>query len=75
LLKQQSALASPDTLSRIMEMLADAEMRLRDATSKKILLESRCSAPSSPRNALPIDTVLKQLQQLRESGAHWSADR
>ena len=68
LLKQQSALASADALSRIMEVLADAEMRLRDATSKKILLEVALLRAIESRNALPIDTVLKQLQQLRESG-------
>jgi DNA polymerase-3 subunit gamma/tau len=68
LLKQQSALASADSLSRIMEVLADAEMRLRDATSKKILLEVALLRAIEARNALPIDTVLKQLQQLRESG-------
>jgi DNA polymerase-3 subunit gamma/tau len=67
LLKQQSALASADSLSRIMEVLADAEMRLRDATSKKILLEVALLRAIEARNALPIDTVLKQLQQLRES--------
>jgi DNA polymerase-3 subunit gamma/tau len=68
LLKQQSSLATPDTLGRIMEVLADAEMRLRDATSKKILLEVALLRAIEARNALPIDTVLKQLQQLRESG-------
>ena len=67
LLKQQSALASPESLSRIMEVLADAEMRLRDATSKKILLEVALMRAIEARNALPIDTVLKQLQQLRET--------
>jgi hypothetical protein len=51
-----------------MEVLADAEMRLRDATSKKILLEVALLRAIEARNALPIDTVLKQLQQLRESG-------
>ena len=66
LLKQQSSLATPDTLGRIMEVLADAEMRLRDATSKKILLEVALLRAIEARNALPIDTVLKQLQQLRE---------
>jgi DNA polymerase-3 subunit gamma/tau len=68
LLKQQSGLATPDALGRIMEVLADAEMRLRDATSKKILLEVALLRAIDARNALPIDTVLKQLQQLREAG-------
>jgi DNA polymerase-3 subunit gamma/tau len=43
-------------------------MRLRDATSKKILLEVALLRAIESRNTLPIDTVLKQLQQLRESG-------
>jgi len=38
-LKEQSALATTDALTRILEVLADAELRLRDAASKKILLE------------------------------------
>jgi len=68
LLKQQSALTTPDALSRIMEVLADTEMRLRDATSKKILLEVALLRAIEARNALPIDMVLKQLNQLREAG-------
>ena len=74
LLKQQSALASADALSRIMEVLADAEMRLRDATSKKILLEVALLRAIESRNALPIDAVLKQLQQLREAGGARTAE-
>jgi len=73
LLKQQSALSSPEVLSRIMEVLADAEMRLRDATSKKILLEVALLRAIESRNTLPIDTVLKQLQQLREAGGSGTA--
>src|SRR5213595_1597413 len=38
-LKAQAALASTEALTRILEVLADAEIRLRDAASKKILLE------------------------------------
>src|SRR4051812_943564 len=38
-LKDQSKMASAEGLTRIMEVLADAEMRLRDASSKKILVE------------------------------------
>src|SRR5947208_25603 len=36
-LKEQTKLVSAEALTRIMEVLADAEMKLRDATSKKIL--------------------------------------
>jgi DNA polymerase-3 subunit gamma/tau len=66
-LRQQSTLVGAGALGRIMEVLADAEMRLRDATSKKILLEVALLRAIEARNAVPIDTVLKQLQQLRES--------
>jgi len=64
-LKEQAALANADALTRILEVLADAELRLRDATSKKILLEVTLLKAIEARNALPIDAVLKQLNQLR----------
>ena len=46
-------------------MLADAEMRLRDAASKKILVEVALLKAIEARNAVPLDAVLKQLNQLR----------
>jgi DNA polymerase-3 subunit gamma/tau len=64
-LKEQSSLSSTDALTRILETLADAELRLRDATSKKILLEVTLLRAIEARNAVPIDSVLKQLNQLR----------
>ncbi len=64
-LKGQSSLANIDALTRILESLADAELRLRDAASKKILLEVTLLRAIQARNALPIDSVLKQLNQLR----------
>ena len=64
-LKEQTALATTDTLTRILEVFADAELRLRDATSKKILLEVALLRSIEARNVLPIDTILKQLNQLR----------
>ncbi len=76
-LKAQAALANADALTRILEVLADAELRLRDAASKKILLEVTLLRAIEARNALPIDTVLKQLNQLRGQGGpaanHFSA--
>jgi DNA polymerase-3 subunit gamma/tau len=65
-LKDQSKMASAEGLTRIMEVLADAEMRLRDAASKKILVEVALLKSIEARNALSIDSVLKQLQALRE---------
>jgi DNA polymerase-3 subunit gamma/tau len=43
-------------------------LRLRDATSKKILLEVAILKAIEARNALNLDTVLKQLNQLRGEG-------
>jgi DNA polymerase-3 subunit gamma/tau len=65
-LKEQSKMANADGLTRIMEVLADAEMKLRDAASKKILVEVALLKSIEARNAMSIDSVLKQLQALRE---------
>jgi DNA polymerase-3 subunit gamma/tau len=64
-LKAQSALAGTDVFTRILEVLADAELRLRDAASKKILLEVSLLRAIEARQSLPLDAVLKQLNQLR----------
>ncbi|HKS37501.1 MAG TPA: DNA polymerase III subunit gamma/tau [Verrucomicrobiae bacterium] len=66
-LKEQSAGVSADALTRIMEVLADCETRLRDAASKKILIEVALLKGIEARNAVSIDTVLRQLQQLRSA--------
>lgn len=64
-LKDQSALATADALTRILEVLADAELRLRDAASKKILIEVTLLRAIEARNAISLDAVLKQLNALR----------
>ena len=64
-LKEQSALANSDSLTRILETLAEAELNLRDAASKKILLEVTLLKCIEARNSVSIDSVLKQLNQLR----------
>lgn len=69
-LKEQAALANADALTRILETLADAELRLRDAASKKILLEITLLRAIEARTALPLDAVLKQLNQLRGQSGH-----
>jgi DNA polymerase-3 subunit gamma/tau len=68
-LKEQSALASTEALTRILEVLADAEIRLRDAASKKILLEITLLKTIEARSAVSLEAVLKQLQQLRGDGS------
>ncbi len=67
-LKEQAALVSGETLTRLMEVLTDAEGRLRDAASKKIFIEVALLKAIQARNAVSIDAVLRQLQQLRGDG-------
>src|SRR3974390_810675 len=67
-LKEQSPMPSAEGLTRIMEVLAEAEMRMRDAASKKILVEVALLKAIEARNAVNLDTVLKQLEQLRNEG-------
>ena len=67
-LKEQSTLATTDALTRILEVLADAELRLRDAASKKILIEVTLLRAIEARNAVSIGAVLKQLNALRGQG-------
>jgi len=65
-LAEQSKLADAHGLTRVMEVFAEAEMRLRDATSKKILVEVTLLKAIEARNAVSIDNVLQQLRKLRE---------
>jgi len=65
-LAEQSKLAQAQGLTRIMEVFADTEMRLRDVTSKKILVEVTLLKAIEARNAVSLDTVLEQLRRLRQ---------
>jgi DNA polymerase-3 subunit gamma/tau len=67
-LKEQASLANTDAFTRILEVFADAELRLRDAASKKIMVEVALLRAIESRNAMPLDAVLKQLNQLRGGG-------
>ncbi len=64
-LTEQAALADLPAVSRIMETLIDYEWRLRDAPSKRILLEIALLKAIEARQAVPIDDLLRQLQSLR----------
>ncbi len=68
-LKEQAPLANVESLTRILEVLTDAEMRLRDAASKKILVEVTLLKVIEARQAVSLDSVLKQLNQLRGGSA------
>lgn len=65
-LKEQSQAVSTEALTHILEVLSDAELRLRDAASKKILLEVTLLRAIEARQAVSLDTVFKQLRVLRE---------
>src|SRR5438132_655962 len=60
-LKEQVSLANADSLTRILETLAEAELNLRDPASKKILIEITLLKSIEARKSLSIDAVLKQL--------------
>ena len=64
-LKEQSGAAHADALMRILDTFTQAELNLRDAASKKIFLEVTLLKAIKARNAVPIDSVLKQLNQMR----------
>jgi DNA polymerase-3 subunit gamma/tau len=66
-LKEQSARLHTDALTRMLEVLTDCEGRLRDTTSKKILVEVALLKMIEARDAVSIDTVLQQIQQLRSA--------
>ena len=68
-LKEQSSLASEESLTRVMEVFTDAEGRLRDSASKKIFVEVTLLKAIQARNAVSLDAVLNQLQTLRDGGA------
>ncbi|HEY1716813.1 MAG TPA: DNA polymerase III subunit gamma/tau [Verrucomicrobiae bacterium] len=72
-LKEQSALADTESFTRILEVFADAELNLRDAASKKIFLEVALLKAIEARGAISIDSVLKQLNQLRGGNSNSGA--
>jgi DNA polymerase-3 subunit gamma/tau len=72
-LKEQASAANSETLMRILDTFAWAELNLRDAASKKIFLEVALLKAIEARNTVPIDSVLKQLNQLRGQGVAGSS--
>jgi DNA polymerase-3 subunit gamma/tau len=65
-LAEQSKLAGSEGFTRILEVFGEAERRLRDAASKKIVIEVALLKAIEARNAASIDTILKQLNNLRD---------
>ncbi len=64
-LSEHAGLVDSEALTRIMEVLVDGESRLRDAVSKKTLVEITMVKSVQARQAVSIDSVLKQLRELR----------
>ncbi len=58
--------AQAEGLTRVLEVLAEAELRFRDAASKKILLEISVLKAIEARRAINLDTVLEKLRAARE---------
>ncbi len=68
-LAEQAKLANTEGLTRILEVLGDADLRLRDTSSKRILVEVALLKAIEARAAVSIETLLKQLQALRNQSA------
>ena len=68
-LAEQAPIANSDGLARILEVFTDTEVRLKDATSKKILVEVALLKAVDARNATSLDTVLRELNNLRGGGS------
>lgn len=64
-LSEQSGGIPSDGLTRVLEVLTDAERKVRDAASKKIMLEVGLLKAIEAKNAVPIDVVLSRLQQMQ----------
>lgn len=67
-MKEQTAGLNLESLSQILDVLTEYEGRLRYAASKNILMEVALLKAIQARNAVPIDTVLRRLQELRGDG-------
>jgi len=65
-LRQQAGRADAAAVGRILEVLTQAEGRLRDAPSKRIFVEVTLLKAIQARDATRLDAVLRQLQQLRD---------
>ncbi len=64
-LKVQSADVTAENLTRVMEVIGECEMRLRDAASKKTLIEVALLKAIEARRMMSLDAVLQQLKSLK----------
>jgi DNA polymerase-3 subunit gamma/tau len=64
-LREQAVQLDAEAVGRIMEVLAEGEGRLRDATSRKILIEVTLLRAIQAHHAVSVDGLLKRLNELR----------
>lgn len=65
-LSAQSLLVDPAATTRVLEALTDCEIRLRNAASKRILVEVSLLKAIDSVRAMSLNDVLDKLQQLKE---------
>jgi DNA polymerase III subunit gamma/tau len=73
-LAEHAKLVTADALTRIMEVLTDAEAKLKEVASKKIFMEVTLLKAIDARQAVSIDAVIRQLQELRGGRSSTSAE-
>ncbi|MBP8259661.1 MAG: DNA polymerase III subunit gamma/tau, partial [Verrucomicrobia bacterium] len=66
---EQAGLVSRESLTAILEVLADGEGRIRDAVSRRIACEVVLLRAIEARHAIHWDTVLHQLKQWRDESS------
>jgi len=69
ILSQQATALTPEVLTRIMDTISQCENELRDAVSRKALVEVTLVKAIQERSAISADSLLKHLQRLREEAA------
>jgi DNA polymerase III subunit gamma/tau len=66
-LQDQAKTLDAPGLTRVLEVLADSEPRLRNAGSRRIIFEVALLKAMEARRAMSVDSLLHHLQQLRSS--------
>jgi DNA polymerase III subunit gamma/tau len=66
---EQAKATTADALTRIMEVLSDGEARLKDASSKKILIEITLLKAVQARQAMSVDSLLAKLRDLQSNNS------
>ncbi len=68
-LGEQAGAIQTEDLTRVLEVLSNAEGRQRDAGSKRIFLEMTLIKAIQARNSVSLETVLRELHRLKTAGS------